>query len=98
VELLRTYSNFELPVDLPKLMSDLAHHRRSEADPVAQPRKAAPSITSDKRAQILELYSTSKLAREIADLLGIGKTSVLRILHQEGMPIRPRGRPPETGA
>ena len=44
------------------------------------------------RGEVVELYASSLSALAVADQFGIGKSTVLKILKQQGSPVRPRGR------
>lgn len=91
VELLRTYSNLRLTIDVTELGVALTRHRRSEAElAMADPAGPVP-LTAALRAQIVELYRTGKLAREIGDQLGMSKTRVLKVLHDAEVVMRPGG-------
>lgn len=90
VEVLRIYSSFEPTVDLATLTDVLARHRRPESDvvlTVAEPVR----LTEELRASIVAMYGEGKFAREIAADLGISKTRILKVLHQTGVVMRPRG-------
>jgi DNA invertase Pin-like site-specific DNA recombinase len=48
-------------------------------------------ITQRDRDEVVRLYTSGQTALEVAEALGIGKTTVLTILKQAGVEVRPRG-------
>lgn len=62
-------------------------HQRQPAPPVFRSR-----ITVKLRGDIVELYESGLSAIAVAERLGIGKSTVLKILKQEGSAVRPPGK------
>jgi DNA invertase Pin-like site-specific DNA recombinase len=56
--------------------------------PVPQRRR----ITARLRAEVVEAYESGKTSRQIAEELALGRTTVLKILNNAGMTVRPQGR------
>lgn len=54
----------------------------------------APSrrVLEKHKDRIVELYQAGKTSLEVAEEAGVAKSTVLRVLHERGVPIRPWGR------
>ncbi|WP_425284605.1 helix-turn-helix domain-containing protein [Gordonia westfalica] len=48
-------------------------------------------MTERLRGDVVRLYESGLTSREVAKETGVGKTTVLTILKQEGVEMRPRG-------
>lgn len=59
---------------------------------------AARPMTDQDRHQVAEFYAAGRSLREIADLLGIGTSTVRTILLYLRVPIRPAIRRPRAKA
>ncbi len=57
---------------------------------------ATPTTTSDWRGLARDLYESGGRTREIAEILGVTSSTVLRALHRAGVPIRPAGSESRT--
>jgi len=64
------------------------------AVPVASVPPVAPSrrVLERDKDQIVELYLSGQTSLEVANEVGVAKSTVLRVLHERGIPIRPWGR------
>jgi hypothetical protein len=49
-------------------------------------------ITASTRAEVVEHYGAGMSCRRVADTLGLGRTTVLTILKDAGVDIRPQGQ------
>lgn len=49
-------------------------------------------ITARLRATVVEIYASGKTSRQVAEELGLGRTTVLQILKAAGVTVRPQGR------
>lgn len=56
------------------------------------PRRRRTIVPSKVRAEVVERYKNGETTREVADACNIGKTTVLGILREAGVEIRPWGR------
>ncbi|MGT2424913.1 helix-turn-helix domain-containing protein [Amnibacterium kyonggiense] len=54
-------------------------------------RKARTRVTGRLSARVVELYMSGLSTRAVAEELGIGRTTVLSVLTNEGVTLRPRG-------
>lgn len=48
-------------------------------------------MTDRKRREVVVLYTSGLSALDVAERAGLGKSTVLRILKDEGAQVRPRG-------
>ncbi|WP_128645736.1 helix-turn-helix domain-containing protein [Rhodococcus sp. BS-15] len=48
-------------------------------------------VTKRKKSDVVELYASGLSALDVAERVGIGKSTVLKILKTEGVHVRPRG-------
>ncbi len=69
---------------------------RSTLAPPSDRLKVRPAATRTRvnrkhRAKVVELYVSGMSAPAVSDDMGLGKATVLRILKESGVPIRPRG-------
>ena len=62
--------------------------RKRLASPVPQRRR----ITARLHADVIEHYNRGMSSRRVAATLGLGRTTVLEILKDAGVTVRPRGR------
>ena len=49
-------------------------------------------ITVGLRADVVEAYESGQTSRRVAEELALGRTTVLKILKDAGVPVRPQGR------
>lgn len=49
-------------------------------------------VTGRDRVQIVELYSKGKSSRAVAQEVGVAKSTVLRVLGEEEVELRPQGK------
>jgi DNA-binding transcriptional regulator LsrR (DeoR family) len=49
-------------------------------------------ITASLRANVVEHYTQGMPSRQVASTLGLGRTTVLKVLKDAGVAIRPQGR------
>jgi transposase-like protein len=66
----------------------VAEGRDLVRSPVPQRRR----ITARLRAEVVEHYRGGMTSRRVAATLGLGRTTVLGILRDAGVELRPRGR------
>lgn len=66
---------------------DVRDRRTRVVSPVPQRRR----ITARLRAQVIEHYNRGSSGRRVAATLGLGRTTVLKILNDAGVSMRPRG-------
>ncbi|WP_425564331.1 helix-turn-helix domain-containing protein [Nostocoides veronense] len=65
---------------------------------MAVPVASASSVTASRRVlekdkdRIVQLYQSGQTSLEVAEEVGVAKSTVLRVLHERGIPIRPWGR------
>lgn len=48
-------------------------------------------VTKRMKSDVIELYTSGLSALDVAERLGLGKSTVLRVLKVEGVEVRPRG-------
>jgi hypothetical protein len=58
---------------------------------VSHPRQRR-RITARLRAHVLEAYGSGQASRQVAEELALGRTTVLKILKDAGVAVRPQGR------
>jgi DNA invertase Pin-like site-specific DNA recombinase len=75
--------------------ADILNRPPLEADIVARPparvHKIARRLSEQSIRQIVDSYTACVSAREIGEQVGISKASVLKILREQGVPIRRQG-------
>jgi transposase-like protein len=68
-------------------------HLTDEATPQAAPAvRQRHRITDSLRADVVEHYARGMTSRQVARTLGLGRTTVLKVLKDAGVAIRPQGR------
>lgn len=53
---------------------------------------ARRALSEEQRAEVVKMYAGGASAREIAEKYFVSKSSVMNILHEEGVQLRPKGR------
>ncbi|QQM51881.1 helix-turn-helix domain-containing protein [Rhodococcus pyridinivorans] len=64
----------------------------SDDQGISERRPFRSRITARTRAEAIELYNSGLSALDVAEQLGVGKSTVLKILKHEGVTVRPRGK------
>ena len=59
---------------------------------VVSPARQRRRITAKLRADVVEAYESGQTSRQAAEELALGRTTVLRILKEAGVRVRPPGR------
>jgi DNA-binding transcriptional regulator LsrR (DeoR family) len=49
-------------------------------------------VTDRLRADVVDYYNQGLTTRQVSSMVGLGRTTVLKILKDEGAAIRPQGR------
>lgn len=64
------------------------------AVPVASVASVVPPhrVLEKDKDRIMELYQAGKTSLQVAEVVGVAKSTVLRVLHERGVSIRPWGR------
>jgi DNA invertase Pin-like site-specific DNA recombinase len=68
--------------------ADVTNGRSLVVSPVPQRRR----ITERARAEVIEHYNRGMSSRRVAATLGLGRTTVLEILKDADVALRPRGQ------
>lgn len=66
----------------------MTEERRHVPPPVSRRRR----ITARLRADVVKYYEQGMTSRQVAETLALGRTTVLGILKDAGVTIRPQGR------
>jgi hypothetical protein len=72
-----------------------AHHDADvtgRSSSVASPARHRRRITDKLRADLVDAYESGQTSRQVADELALGRTTVLKILKDAGVTVRPQGR------
>lgn len=91
VVLLSAYSNPSEPEHLRQLHANL-QRRKGPSEWVWAVPDVKRQLTETAKQHIVQLYQSGMCTREIAEELSIGKSTVIRVLHQLKVEMRPRGR------
>jgi hypothetical protein len=59
---------------------------------VVSPPPKRRRIAASLRVEVVDHYTSGKTSRQVADELGLGRTTVLEISKAAGVPIRPQSR------
>ena len=72
-------------------MQDDAHVTDRSPSFVSPPRQRR-RITARLRAAVVEAYESGQTSRQVAEELALGRTTVLKILKEADVTVRPQGR------
>jgi len=67
-------------------------HLRTGRPRERAPRPAKHRVTDRDRRQIEDLYVSGLSSLDVAERVGVGKATVLSVLRERGVAIRPQGR------
>ncbi len=91
VDVVRTYSRhaYQTPAwdRILTTAGQLSEPRRPQARHV---HKVAKRLSAEQKTEIIDAYLSPMSALAVAEQFGVSKTSVLRLLRREGVPVRPR--------
>ncbi|WP_163911080.1 helix-turn-helix domain-containing protein [Mycolicibacterium aubagnense] len=59
---------------------------------VAPPLRQRRRITPQLRTQVVEAYEFGQTSRQVAETCGVGRSTVLKILKDAGVAVRPQGQ------
>lgn len=86
-------------VALAQIKINTPHRLRPPSDRLRiGPSSARTRVTAKHRTSIVELYVGGMSALAVAEEVGVAKATVLRILRQGGVGIRPQGRHSPSGS
>lgn len=87
VELLRRYS--KLPI--PSIPRQIERSERKPRPPSQPPRRISRRLSQENIAQLCADYHAGVTTRQLSDNYGIGKTTVTRLLRENGIQLRHQG-------